>query len=154
MRAVATDSFRLVEVTKLETTGEAIPDTMMRRESLKAVKTLKADTTIEVETVNGQTLATPDSKKNGSFVIETLDEKIERYPVYQTIKDEAEKCEYIEVVLAGDYLAEIAAFLGQFQPNSAIKLRVPLNAKDSPVILEARSKAEAAYALLMPIKTK
>lgn len=162
VRAVATDSFRLVETTKLKTTGEAIPDTLIQRDSLKAIKLLKADTSIDVDTVNGQVLATPDAKKSGTYKLETNpnDEsaagRFECYPKYQTIIDDAEKRKYTEVVVHGEYLAEIAAYLAKFQGGrikGAIKLRVPLE-KNQAVIIEARSETEKGYALLMPIQEK
>lgn len=152
VKAVATDSFRLVETTKLTTIGEAIPATLIARASLKAIKTVKADTVIEVETVSGRTFATPDSMRLGSYALDTF--SAENYPKYETLKDAAEKRKYIEVNLSGEYLAEIAGYLAQFQSNGAIKLRVPSNPKDksAPVILEAQSKTEHGYAMIMPLR--
>lgn len=154
VRAVATDSFRLVETIKLKTIGEAIPDTGIRRDSLKAVKTMKVDSIINIEKINGQILATPDSMKQGTYVLDILDNKSNIYPNYQMIKDDAAKREYIDVIVDGTYLAEIAEYLAQFQTGRLarqITMRVPVK-PEHPVILEARSETEAGYALLMPCR--
>ena len=59
------------------------------RDSLKAVKTVKADAAISIEKINGTTLATPDARKAGSFALDTF--TAEGYPKYQSLKDDAEK---------------------------------------------------------------
>lgn len=152
VKAVATDSFRLLEVTKFTTTNEAIPDTLITRDSLRLIRTLKSDKTIDVDTVNGHLLATPSSKKQGSYSLDTH-VPADGYPRYQTIKGDCEKRSYTEVVISGEYLAEIAEYLARFQKNGFIKLRVPLE-KNQAIILEARSKEEKAYAILMPVNER
>lgn len=149
VRAVATDSFRLVETTKITTTDEAIPDTMIFSPSLKPIKVPKPLTSMDVDTEKKTAVA------NGiTYALDILSDKFDTFPKYQSVKDDAEKRQYIEVVLSGDYLSEIAEYLARFQSNGAIKLRIPRDPKDkaAPVILEARSKTEHGYALLSPIR--
>lgn len=162
VRAVATDSFRLVEVTKTTTTGEAIADTLITRDSLKAIKITKADLVIDIddEAPSGEFLATLPSQKNRPYPLDVCanDDMAtpngDRFPLYEKIKEEAAAREYVEVDISGEYLAEIAAYLAKFQQGrqkGAIKLRVPLE-KNQPIIMEARSTTEKAYALLMPLQ--
>ncbi len=149
-RAVATDSFRLVEVIQKKTTGAGIPDTMIYSDSLKAIKTDKKDTAINLpdNTINTGTVATTTT--GNSHVLHTHTVPHDEYPKYETIKDAAEQRSYVEVNLSGEYLAEIAEYLARFDDKGAIKLRVPLE-KNQAVILESSNSEQSAYAILMPL---
>lgn len=162
VRAVATDSFRLVEVTKTSTIDEAIPDILIKRDSLKNIKTSKTDKAVEVETVNGYLMAAPttaDGKRSVNYVLETV--STDEFPRYQIVKDAQEALEHVEINICGDYLAEIVAHLAKFNPGgigndrnsikSAIKIRVPKD-KNNAMIIEAESATERAYAILMPTR--
>ncbi len=149
-RAVATDSFRLVEVKQTQTTGAGIPEILLSRDGLKAVKTTKKTSTIEITPIadSYHHELKPDTSPAPIAVRAYPD--ADEYPKYETIKDDCEAHTYTTVVLNGEMLAEIAEYLARFQTNGFIKLRVPTT-PNHPIILEARSKTESAYAILMPI---
>ncbi len=153
-RAVATDSFQLVEVKQLtpQTPASTIPDTLITRNSLAKIKTTKKDTAIEFDnnTINRGSVAVVTPSMD-AYVVDTY---TDTFPKYETIKDDCEKRTYAEITLHGPYLAELCAYLSKFQQgkqSGTIRLRVPTT-PNHPLIIEAQSDTEKAYAILMPLQ--
>jgi hypothetical protein len=135
-RLVATDSFRLVEVTNKEEDVEAAESPMLVPGALlKSVK-LKTHDRLNVEPAM---LAGPDGRIVGDI------QQANQFPKYEQIFPERFAS---EVMLNADFLAEIAKFIGAYGAN--VKLSVPRE-RDKPVVLSAETKARSIRVMLMPI---
>ena len=143
-RTIATDSFRLLEVSA---EGEAHePKLLPAKEVARLVKLRKLgklDEVIEldrIEQIVGQ------------------EAKVMNYPdVDQVLKSAEANPDYIEVNLNGRYLAELALAISKMSPYEAVKMRVPTS-PGRPILLysylvkqEKGKPQQAARGLVMPM---
>lgn len=136
-RTVATDSFRLIEMSATGKRREK-PDLYTAR-SLQTVK-LKKGETVDDKTIPVKTAATADG---------------DRYPEYEQLFTRAEDKKYAEVKVNAAYLAEICTILKGLDPFQAITLKVPTDNPLDMIIMEASGPGingakQTARALLMP----
>lgn len=137
-KTVATDSFRLVE---MSATGK-------RKETpvLYDAKTLATVKLKKGESVDDKSMPVKPALVHG-----------DKYPEYEQIFKRTEGKKYAEVKVNAAYLAEICAVLKELDPFQKIVLKVPTESAYEPVIIEAESGLPAgdeprqrARALLMP----
>jgi len=140
-KTVATDSFRLVE---MSASGKAKKTPVLY--PAKALKAMKPKKTDEYD--------------DKSIPVKPAEAKGDRYPEYEQIFKRTEGKKYAEVKLNAEYLADLCTLLKDLDPFSAITLRVPIESRYEPVILEADSvrkvkkegeQVQRARALLMPM---
>jgi hypothetical protein len=142
-RTVATDSFRLIEISA---TGkkQKVP-TLVYASDLKVLK-LKKDEEIGHKKVAALGAALGSELKG------------EDYPDIDQILDRGNDDEYVEVRLNAGYLAEICTILKGIDPFNTITLKVPTGKPYRPIVIEAESKPkeyqikQKARALLMPTR--
>jgi DNA polymerase III sliding clamp (beta) subunit (PCNA family) len=151
VKAVATDSFRLVEITKTETTGEAINPVLMRETDLKHLKIPAKDKSITLDTGDNIT-ATIASETTAAPVM--LHASADQFPKYEELFTQIEDKNTVTFTCNGEYLAEILKALAALDtakyPRNEVTLTIPKKV-GYPVIVTATSDTQSARALLMPL---
>lgn len=130
-RTVATDSYRLIEVTAQ---GEKLEKPVLYNADLiKKVVKLKKDETIKLE----------------DLLIEPLSDDL-TYPVVDEVLRNAEDGEYTEIKVNAEYLAEVLNVLKEFNAFKSVTLKVP-TAPQKPIFITTENKDQKARAILMPL---
>ena len=134
-RTVATDSFRLIEMSvdggyTAKDLGDPV---IINRANVDRVK-LKKDDTIAL-----------DDLKSGT--VEGT------YPKYTELFDAADKRDSVEFMINAGYLADVLKVLGKVSPISAVKVRVPKDGKTYPIVITTKNPktGQEARALVMPM---
>ena len=134
-RTVATDSFRLIEVSA-DGKKKKTPVLYFGKE-LSKVKLKKG------ETIGEERLENALAPLHG-----------DKYPLTDTLFDRLKGKKYVEVRINAEYLADICSVLKELDPFNAITLKVPVSGYE-PVVIEADDKksngTQTARALLMPM---
>ena len=151
VKAVATDSFRLVEITKTKTTGEAINPVLIRESDLKRIKIPVKDKNITLDTGDNLT-ATITSETTAASVM--LHASADQYPKHDELFTTFEDKDAVTFTCNGEYLADILKALAALDTakysRNEVTLIVPKR-KDYPIIVTAKSDIQSARALLMPL---
>ena len=135
-RTVATDSFRLVEMSvdggyTAKDLGDPV---LINRSNIDRVK-LKKDDTIVLDDVKSGTV-------DGT------------YPKYTELFDAADKRDSVEFMINAGYLADVLKVLGKVSPTNAVKVRVPKDSTaHSPIVIITKNPktGQEARALVMPM---
>jgi hypothetical protein len=146
--ACATDSFRLVEITKKTTIGEAIKPVIIDKLSAKAIKIPRPLTSCTVDTEEHTAIA------NGITYPLAMAADPDEYPEYAKLFTEHTNEDDVVINVSGAYLAEIAEALSKIEAGryaGKITLRIP-QAAGKPIIITAEGTDEKARAMLMPLR--
>lgn len=135
--AVATDAFRLVEMTASKAEASA-PILVNAKSLLKAKIKTNADIDNRGITADGVQYPLVTSKN------------VKDYPEYKKLFMAKAKG-YVEVKVNGEYLAEIAEILSKLDTFKAITLRIDKDNKYAAIGFSAEGKDHTARALLMPM---
>lgn len=138
--AVATDSFRLVEITN--DSQEPTAPMLLSAKTLKAAK-VKAQADINRE---GERIVA--SSDTGDTFILTEPDNYQDFPKYHSIFPTDEPIATIS--LNGRYLAEVALALSKLG-DYAEKITLEIHGPGKPIVFKASSKTQSARALLMPV---
>ena len=135
-RTVATDSFRLVE---MSADGEAHEPVMYSADLLKTVK-LKKGETIDQEGIEARGLKPVAAT----------------YPEVDYVIKEQTQGDFVEVKLNGRYLAEVATLLSKLNVFEKVTLKVPVDGgvarPGRAIIVEAQGKDDQrTRGIIMPI---
>jgi len=140
-RTIATDSFRLLEVSA---EGEAHEPKMFPAKEVDRLVKLKKDETISLERIEQITGMVPNPHW--------------QYPDIDHVLKGAETNEdYVELTINGRYLAELVLTISKMSPFEAVKLRVPTST-GKPVLIyshavnkEKDKPMQTARGLVMPM---
>lgn len=135
-RTVATDSFRLIEMSVENgyQTKELKDPVIIKRANVDRVK-LKKDETIVLDDLRSGTI-------DGT------------YPKYTELFDAAEKRDSVEFTVSATYLAEVVKILGKLSPTDAVKISVPKEmTTHAPIVVRSGNvkTGQSARALVMPM---
>lgn len=153
-KAVATDSFRLMEVTRKEQTGETLPAAAKKpwlvfaKELLK-VKHVAKGTQTGILTGDGESGSGEVKTDVATFPVRIHTYHADGYPKYETIMDGAEKEESSELRFHAGYLRDICETMEKIG-DGYITIRFP-HAKAKPMLITNEDKQHKARALLMPL---
>lgn len=140
--ALATDSFRMVEVTRIDDEApEADAPVLVNAKQLAQAKITK-----EPGLLDGNSLMVGDTTICPLLMVDA-----EKYPDVKRIWEQSESRDYVEVRLNGKYLADIATALSKFNDFEKVILRVPTDGSFKPVAFRASGKGHSARAVLMPM---
>lgn len=129
-KTVATDSFRLVEITR-PVKGEHEPLIVNAKELLKKVKIPKGGDIVELHELS------------------SVSKIYEKFPDYEKVIPTGEP--KAEFSVNGLFLAEIAKLLGKV--NGIAKINIKVYGPGDPIVIEAKNDEQSARALLMPLRS-
>lgn len=135
--AVATDSFRLVEVPTKEYTETAIGV------HAKALCTLKAKDTFSIDE-HGIPFITTSGGLTGAIGTEDM----YGYPKYQKLIPDADSKEYASVLINAEYLIEVLQVLRQMNFAQRVVIGVPILNSNKPLTVRT---AEGGVGVVMPL---
>lgn len=144
--AVATDSFRLVEIKQKEA-PKPTETVMLNAYQLGKVK-LGREINFEIEPKGHIATA-----KTGDVAVNIkTTENPDEYPKYEQIFQAAEDRPHVEIYLNGEYLATIVKTCAAINEGDEVVLCVPTDKKvHYPVLVKAEGKGQKSRALVMPL---
>ncbi|MDO8521527.1 MAG: hypothetical protein Q7S52_05425 [bacterium] len=145
--AVATDSFRLVEVTNTSEEAKAEAPILITAKSLRAVK-MKESTGAEI-VAEGDKMFIRDTLH--AFDVQLVEKSTatpDEYPDYAAIWPTGE---HQEVTISGQYLGEVLLLLSKLGKHQEVVLRVYRDAH-KPVEIIAKGNGQEARAMVMQIR--
>jgi hypothetical protein len=152
-KAVATDSFRLMEITRKERDGIELPKAAKKPWLVFAKELLKVKHDAKGAKV-GVLKGDGESGKGevhtdvATFPVRIHTYHADAYPKYESIVTDAEKEESSEMTFNAEYLKEICATMEKIG-DGHITIRFP-KAKGRPILITNEDDNHAARALLMP----
>lgn len=149
-RTIATDSFRLLEVSAF---GEAHEPTLMLRDTLKTYK-LKT-----YKTEKGQIKFTEKDieEKTGHNLSEQATAPFGMYPDVDKIMSESPDEEYATIKVNGALFGELLSQMAKMNKFSMVEIKIPTQKKYSPIHVYTNShkpheaENQTAHGLMMPI---
>ena len=144
-RTIATDSFRLLEVSAF---GEAHEPTLMLRDILKTYKIDKGQIKFTEKDIEEKTGVPTIEENTGGF---------NKYPDIDAIISENPAEEYATIKVNGELFGELLSQMAKLNKFGMVEIKVPTKQKNSPLHVYAsthkshQTENQIAHGLMMPM---